>query len=141
MNHYLTLENSLTGKGEIALGEVESLFRKTKVKADLSVLGEDFNEQIQKYRNKFPAGKKGTEQEVLTKLVKVFSENSQITWDIVHQATDLYLSEVTSTIYTMKAGNFIMKSERDGTTYTLLEYCERVTNGEESINYGQMTVK
>lgn len=127
---YLTEDKVLTSKGTKAVDGVETVFRKTKPAVTPELLGEDYVNQIEKYRKKFPVGKKGTLEEVQEKFAKVFYKHPDITWEIIHKATDLYLSEPRETHFVMKAGNFIMVERGGSITYTLMEYIERINEGD-----------
>ena len=125
---FLDENYALTETGQEVLKDLESVFRKTKPAAPSQILGAGYSDEIKKYREKFPAHKKGDQESVTTKLAKLFAEHPEITWDTVHEATDLYLSEQNEEKYIMKAGNFI---EKDGVK-TLLGYCERILEGENA---------
>jgi len=90
---------------------------------------------IVKYRNKFPAGKKSTPDEVKSKLINFKLENPSITEDDILKATDIYLDTLESERFCEKAGNFISKRMGNGVIRsTLSEYIEILKQQEEKID-------
>lgn len=127
---YLDGENKITSSGDTILVDLEGVFKKVKPKTTTEILGTDFTDQINKYRKKFPVGKKATPQEVLDKFLQLFQTNPDMSWEYIQLATDLYFSEQRDEQYIMKAGNFIKVDRSGSTVYTLSEYYERVLSGE-----------
>jgi hypothetical protein len=58
--------------------------------------------------------------------------NPGLDWPTIQSATDLYLSEIVEEKYTMKASNFIMVQKAGVNNYTILEYIERIQNGDDA---------
>jgi hypothetical protein len=127
-NKYLDADNGPTDKAKEALADFDKLFRKTKVIATTHTLGDGYMEKVRAYRAKFPADRKSSDDEVSGKIAKLFRKGPDITWDIIMQAADLYLGSITEERYCMKAGNFIENNVNN--THTVMEYIERVTQGE-----------
>jgi hypothetical protein len=124
--------NRVTSLGQMVLNDLESLFKKVKPKTTTELLGANYLEEIKIYRNKFPVGKKATPQEVLDKFILIFNMNPEITWEKIHQATDLYFEQDIDEMYRMKAGNFIKVDRGGSNIYTLNEYYERIEGGEST---------
>jgi hypothetical protein len=123
---------SLTEKGEETLLSFDLIFKKTKIKFDEDVMGDDYMTNITKYRGYFPNSKKASTTEIKAKISTFFVQNPSITWDVIFKAVELYFSESREEKYIMKASNFIMVQRGGVNVYTLLEYCERISNGEEA---------
>lgn len=132
---------SLTEKGEKTLINLESLFRKVKPATPEEILGPEYLKQIQTYREQFPNGKRATKDEVLNKFVKLFNKFPDLKWELIQKATRLYHSEPRDFTYTMKAGNFIMVQRGGDTSYNLMEYYERVSEGEEALESMEIDVE
>lgn len=129
---FLNSEYELTDKGEEALSDFDGVFKKTKITGGTDLLGSNYLNEIKIYRDKFPTGKKSTPAEVLEKFIKLFLKQPGLSWNIIHQATDLYFSEDRDEKYIMKAANFVMVDRGGSTVYTLSEYCERIDSGEQA---------
>lgn len=130
INGFLDDNHALTPKGEEVLLVAGEAFKKTKTKNSVEVLGDDWTEQIDIYRKKFPVGKKGDAHGVRDKFVQFFMKNPDITWEIIQKATNLYHSEDPGT-YCMQADNFIQVMRDGALKCKLLELCERVLDGHQ----------
>lgn len=128
---YLTNDLKLTEKSEIILDSVATLFKKTQGKNVVDLMGVDYLTKITQFRSFFPKNKKSTPAEVKVKFAKLFYENPQITWDILLKGTQLYFSEERDEKYIYKASNFIMVQRNGINTYPILEYYERIEEGED----------
>jgi len=128
----LTEDNKVTKRGEEVLSALDALYRKTKPNVSTNLLGEEYLTEIASYRNKFPKMKKATIAEVSEKFAKLFYMNPGLDWPTIQSATDLYLSEIVEEKYTMKASNFIMVQKAGVNNYTILEYIERIQNGDDA---------
>jgi hypothetical protein len=128
---FLTNDLKLTEKSEIMLDSVATLFKKTQGKNVIDLMGADYLTKITQYRSLFPKNKKSTPAEVKVKFAKLFYENPQITWDILLKGTQLYFSEERDEKYIYKASNFIMVQRNGINTYPILEYYERIEEGED----------
>lgn len=128
----LTKDNKVTERGEQILSSLDSLYRKTKPTVSTTLLGEEYLNEIATYRSKFPKAKKATIAEVSEKFAKLFYMNPGLDWPTIQSATDLYLSEIVEEKYTMKASNFIMVQKGGVNNYTILEYIERIQNGDDA---------
>lgn len=110
---------------------MDSVFRKTKASPSNEVLGDDYLEQIKIFREKFPKQRKATVPEITEKFMKFFLLYPSTTWSVVQKAVDIYLAEPREEKFIMKASNFVMVQRGGTNTYTLLEYCERVEEGDQ----------
>lgn len=124
---YLDNNGTLTQKSEEALKDIDGLFRKVKTIPSTDLLGNEYLDKIQQYRNKFPIGKKGDKEDVINKMTRLFFNRPTTTWETVMAAADLYLSEVSESKFVMRANNFL---EKNGAR-TITEYLERIEEGEQ----------
>lgn len=127
---YLDENNKLTNKAEEMLINLSGLFRKTASKSASDLMGPDFLDRMNEFRSYFPTVKRASPAEIKTKFAKLFIENPSLDWDKLIQATALYFSEDREEKYIYKASNFIMVQRGGINTYPILEYYERIENGE-----------
>lgn len=130
----------LNPEAHALIAQLESYFNVQKQKTSRQLLGEDFKEKIQDFRQYWP--KKRVPQgyyvtstpENLEGAFRWFFKNYDYSWDIIMQATCRYLSEKESDNwnYTMKSQFFIRKQQLDKTWNSeLANYCELIISGEE----------
>ncbi len=127
---FLNAQYKLTEKAEKALENLSDVFRKTQPNATEKLMGADYLSNIVQFRDYFPKEKKSTPAEVKAKFAKLFLENPGLQWDKLFKATELYFSEQREEKYIYKASNFIMVQRSGINTYPILEYLERIENGE-----------
>lgn len=122
------------------IAQLESFFSVHKQKTTRQLLGADFKEKIQQYREHWP--KKRVPQgyyvtntlENLEGAFRWFFKNYDYSWDIILQATLRYLDEKQrdNWNYTMKSQFFIRKQQQDKSwSSELANYCELIISGEE----------
>lgn len=128
---FLNKDNTLTEKAEKALDNLTGIFRKTTSKTASDLMGQDFLMYMNDFRSYFPITKRASPAEIKTKFAKLFLENPGIKWETILKATALYFSEDREEKYIYKASNFIMVQRGGINTYPILEYYERVENGED----------
>jgi len=131
---FLNKDNTITDKAEKAIDNLGGIFRKTKSTAAEDLMGADFLVHMSEFRNHFPTTKRSSPAEIKTKFAKLFMENPGIEWKILIKATQLYFSEDRDDKYIYKASNFIMVQRGGINTYPILEYYERVENGEQPLD-------
>jgi len=128
---FLTKENTITEKAEKAIDNLSGIFRKVKSNAAADLMGDDFLLHMGEFRNYFPTVKRASPAEIKTKFAKLFMENPGLKWETLIKATALYFSEDREDKYIYKASNFIMVQRGGINTYPILEYYERIENGEQ----------
>lgn len=127
---YIDGNNQITELGNTLLDNLGVLFKKTKVANSLDLLGNNFLDKINEYKNYFPKNKRSTTNEIKEKFVKLFIKNPNLKWDDLLNATKLYFSEDREEKYIYKASNFIMVERSGINTSPILEYHERILEGE-----------
>lgn len=142
---YLSAEGKLTQKALLVLEECELFKVKTKKKVTTSVLGADFLERINMYRELFPAIKLSSNQlarqsvkELQDKFVWFFKTYPQFDWDLVLTATNVYTLECQAKNweYMQTSSYFIQKTDNMTKTVksTLSDYCQLLVDNPDYIN-------
>jgi hypothetical protein len=105
-DQYIDDYYKLTNKGTICLDDIEKQFKKSIKKNNIKILGENYEEKINHYRELFPKGKlpsgiyaRVTPNELEKKFVWFFNTYKDLNWDIVLKATKKYISEYENTNY------------------------------------------
>lgn len=134
----------LTKKGSDLVKETLKLEEKEKEKPLVKVLGEDFKEKVQKYRELFPKGKlpsnSPARQNVNSLIAKFkwFFTNYDYTWDDVFKATEMYVKEYKAKnyLYMMSSGAFISKQDKYKNASSLLaDYCDMILDGVDTTEF------
>lgn len=130
-------QNNVTPRGLEALEEFQTFLVKTKKKVTKEVLGENFMENITKYRELFPAERLPSKQyarqsveELKDKFIWFFKTYPQFSWELVFDATDyyIYLKKVQPVPYQymMTSSYFIKKSDGGNTRSALADTCQEL---------------
>ena len=129
----------LSLKGLAVIEEVDKLFLTVKSKAIPQQLKSENIQYVEKYLKLFPSGilpngKRAisTKPEVLAKF-KRFFDVFNYSWDIILEATDMYVTEYEAKRYDKMrtAAHFSVKKVGEETFYDLSEYCERVIENQK----------
>ena len=130
----------LEPKSMSLISKMESYFAVQLKKSDNSIMGDDFNDNAEKYNNIFPRMKLGSNKparapikEIITCFRWFFTEHDY-TWDVILDATELYLEaeEAKGYKYTRTSKYFIRKQDSDKSwSSDLAAYCDLVLDGEE----------
>lgn len=117
---FLKENGILTDKGLSILDEFEIFLVKSKKKVTSSVLGNNFLEKINEYRNLFPSMKlpsgvlaRQSVQELKDKFIWFFKNYPEYTWEDVLDATDAYIFEKSKSNYQFMSNSsfFIQKTD------------------------------
>lgn len=130
-------ESNITSIGEVILTEHETFLTKVKKKVTKEVLGEDFIERVNEYREawpkkRLPSGElaRQSAQELKDKFVWFFKTYPEYDWDLVLDATDYYniIYERKRYQYMVTSSYFIKKSnpQTKETTSKLADYCQEL---------------
>lgn len=131
----LTQEGTITDRGLLVLDEFETFLVKTKKKVTVSVLGDDFLENIKEYRELFPAQRLPTGslarqgvKELKDKFVWFFKNHPEFNWDIVIDAARYYvlLKYKENYAYMSNSSYFIQKTDMHtkSSKSELADYCQ-----------------
>lgn len=134
---YITDEAVITDKGLTVLDEFKTHLTKTKKKVASEVLGPNFIEMVNKYRELFPAKRfpsgelaRQSSQELKDKFVWFFKTYPDYNWDLVLDATDYYLhlKQLVDYQYAITSSYFIKKTDprTKETRSVLADYCQQI---------------
>ena len=127
----------LTHKALVILDEFETLLVKTKKKVTTDVLGQDFIDKINEYREYFPKklptgpGRQSV-RELKQKFVWFFKNYPEYDWEDVLEAANYYKYErgKVNNEYMANSSNFIKKDTMSKESISkLADYCQLVKDG------------
>lgn len=124
------------------LDEFETYLVKRKNKVTKEVLGEDFIEKVNEYREawpkkRLPSGELARQsvQELKDKFVWFFKTYPEYDWDLVLDATDYYniIYEKKNHMYMVTSSYFIKKTnpQTKETTSKLADYCQQILDNPD----------
>ena len=131
----------LSQSGSLLVESLESYFVKAKKKTDKQIMGDNFNDMVNKYREVFPSCKlpsgKPARQNVkaLSESFRWFFTTYEYTWDEIIQATKMYVNEYRNADYLYMATSqyFIAKQDKHKVkTSALADYCDMIKEGVET---------
>lgn len=129
---------NLSPEAKDLIREVERFFKKIKKKTNGVVMGEDFEEQIQKYNDTWPVMRLPSNKAARSAIRNLespfrwFFENYSYTWDQIHKATGFYLDEkeAKNWEYTRTSQYFVRKQLQDKSWESeLADYCQMIVDG------------
>ena len=118
--------------------QLDNYFKKAKKKTDIQLMGKDFVQKINMYREIFPAKKlpsgKPARQNVkaLGSSFRWFFETYDYTWPEIIKATRMYVNEFRDKDYQymMTSQYFISKQDKHRVKHsTLADYCDLIKEG------------
>lgn len=128
----------LTRHGRLLIISLDNYFIKAKKKTDLQLMGKDFLDKINTYREIFPA-KKLPSGKLARNNVKALAENFRwffetydYTWDDIIKATKMYVNEYRDKeyLYMQTSQYFISKQDKHRVKHsTLADYCDMLLEG------------
>lgn len=132
-------EEKLNEKGIKLIESIDTLFKPIKILKRYAVLGNDADENIEKFMNMFPTHKlpngkyaRGNKKNIEENLIWFFQEYNY-NWDIIHQATYKYVVEYHAKNYQyMRTAMYFIKKVIDGTSVSeLANYCDIIKSGDD----------
>jgi hypothetical protein len=142
---HLDKAGNLSSGAVFILDEFETLLAKTKKKVTSALLGVNALEQIQTYREMFPAKRlpkvgllRQTVQELKEKFIWFFKTYPDFNWTLVLDATDYYMYTkqkenmefVTTSSYFIQRTDTFTKVSRS----LLADYCQMIVDNPEILN-------
>jgi predicted transcriptional regulator len=130
----------ITNKGKEIISKYNGYFTKAKKKTNIHLMGKEYTEMVEEYRELFPAGKlpHGKPARVNVKTLinnfRWFFENYDYTWDEVIQATRRYINEYVQKeyLYMQTSQYFISKADQSKVKQSqLADYCDMIRDGVE----------
>jgi hypothetical protein len=144
-DQWLTENLELTSKSIIFMTEIDGYFRKTKKKTSISIMGNNFIENIQKYNEIFPNKKLSSGKyarvnpKSLENAFRWFFENYNYTWETILKATQKYVLEYESKNYEyMRTAQYFLRKQNVDKSWDsdLATYCEFLNSSEDTeLNY------
>ena len=138
---YLNLENEvyiLTPKAKLFMVKLDNYFIKAKKKTDIQLMGKNFVDKINTYREIFPAKKLPSGKparnnvKALGEAFRWLFQTYEYTWDEVLKATRMYVNEYRDAeyLYMQTSQYFICKQDKHRVKHsTLADYCDMIREG------------
>tara|TARA_B100001778_G_C18362960_1_gene527266 strand:- start:108 stop:701 length:594 start_codon:yes stop_codon:yes gene_type:complete len=117
---------------------LDNYFIKAKKKTDIQLMGKDFVDKINKYRETFPAKKLPSGKparnnvKALGEAFRWFFETYDYSWDEIHKAASMYVNEYRDKdyLYMQTSQYFISKQDKHKVKHsTLADYCDMILEG------------
>ena len=131
----------LTDKAKKLIIKLDNYFIKAKKKTNHELMGKDFTDKLESYRNIFPPGKLPSNMpsrqnvKALGESFRWFFETYDYTWDEILNATRMYVNEYRETnyMYMVTSQYFIPKQDKHKVKHSkLADYCDMVKDGVQS---------
>jgi hypothetical protein len=138
---YLVKKDSLytmTPQAKLLIVQLDNYFIKAKKKTDSQLMGKNFVDKINNYREIFPAKKLPSGKparnnvKALGEAFRWFFETYDHTWEEVHKATRMYVNEYRDAdyMYMQTSQYFICKQDKHRVKHsTLADYCDMIIEG------------
>jgi hypothetical protein len=134
---WLNDDLTLTDKSIIFTTEIDGFFKKSKKKTSKNLLGDNFEDNIKKYSNIFPATKLSSGKYArsnpknLENAFRWFFETYDYDWETVLLATKKYVLEYREISYQyMRTSLYFIRKQNTDKTWDsdLADYCEMIIN-------------
>ena len=134
-------EITITKKGTDFINLLDNYFIKAKKKTNIQLMGKDFLQSIDVYREIFPKGKLPSglparnNTKALGESFRWFFETFDYTWDEIYKATKMYVNEYRANnyLYMQTSQYFIAKQDKHKVKKsTLADYCDMVRDGVQT---------
>jgi hypothetical protein len=128
----------LTPQAKAFIAHLDNYFIKAKKKTDIQLMGKNFSEQINEYRETFPnkrlpSGKPArVNVKMLSESFRWFFETYDYEWLDVIKATKMYVNEYRDVeyMYMQTSQYFICKQDKHRVkSSTLADYCDMIRDG------------
>jgi hypothetical protein len=141
---YLNLEDKrykLTPQAKLFVVKLDNYFIKAKKKTDIELMGKNFVDKINNYREIFPAKKLPSGKparnnvKALGESFRWFFETYDHSWEDLIKATRMYVNEYRDAdyLYMQTSQYFICKQDKNRVKHsTLADYCDMVLEGVSS---------
>tara|TARA_B100000780_G_scaffold161749_1_gene113061 strand:- start:56 stop:577 length:522 start_codon:yes stop_codon:yes gene_type:complete len=138
---YISKEDNqyiMTQEGKAFCAKLDNYFIKAKKKTDIQLMGKDFVDDINSFREVFPpkrlpSGKPARNNvKALGEAFRWFFETYDHDWAIVQKATKMYVNEYRDTqyLYMQTSQYFICKQDKHRVKHsTLADYCDMIIEG------------
>ena len=141
LNGYLEKKDGqyiMTQSAKLICVKLDNYFIKAKKKTDIQLMGKNFVDSINDYREVFPAKKLPSGKparnnvKALGEAFKWFFETYDHSWDQIHEATRMYVNEYRDAeyMYMQTSQYFICKQDKHKVkSSTLADYCDMIRDG------------
>jgi len=128
----------LTRHGKLIIINLDNYFIKAKKKTDIQLMGKNFLDKINQYREIFPAKKLPSGKlarnnvKALADAFRWFFETYDHKWEDVVKATKMYVNEYRNSdyMYMQTSQYFICKQDKHRVKHsTLADYCDMILEG------------
>ena len=128
----------LTRHGKLIIINLDNYFIKAKKKTDIQLMGKNFLDKINQYREIFPAKKLPSGKlarnnvKALADAFRWFFETYDHKWEDVVKATKMYVNEYRDSdyMYMQTSQYFICKQDKHRVKHsTLADYCDMILEG------------
>jgi hypothetical protein len=138
---YLTLDNgkyTMSAEAKSLIVHLDNYFTKAKKKTDAQLMGQDFVDKINIYREifpniKLPSGKPArVNVKMLSESFRWLFETYDYTWEQIIKATRMYVNEYRDAqyMYMQTSQYFICKQDKHKVkSSTLADYCDMIRDG------------
>jgi hypothetical protein len=129
---------TMTPQAKLLIVQLDNYFIKAKKKTDSQLMGKNFVDKINNYREIFPAKKLPSGKparnnvKALGEAFRWFFETYDHTWEEVHKATRMYVNEYRDAdyMYMQTSQYFICKQDKHRVKHsTLADYCDMIIEG------------
>ena len=141
---YLILDNgkyTMSAEAKSLIVHLDNYFTKAKKKTDAQLMGQDFVDKINIYREvfpniKLPSGKPArVNVKMLSESFRWLFETYDYTWEQIIKATKMYVNEYRDAqyMYMQTSQYFICKQDKHKVkSSTLADYCDMIRDGVET---------
>ncbi len=141
---YLILDNgkyTMSAEAKSLVVHLDNYFTKAKKKTDAQLMGQDFADKINMYREifpniKLPSGKPArVNVKMLSESFRWLFETYDYTWEQIIKATKMYVNEYRDAqyMYMQTSQYFICKQDKHKVkSSTLADYCDMIRDGIET---------
>ena len=141
---FLILENgkyTMSAEAKSLIVHLDNYFTKAKKKTDAQLMGQDFVDKINIYREvfpniKLPSGKPArVNVKMLSESFRWLFETYDYTWEQIIKATKMYVNEYRDAqyMYMQTSQYFICKQDKHKVkSSTLADYCDMIRDGVET---------
>jgi len=141
---YLILDNgkyTMSAEAKSLIVHLDNYFTKAKKKTDAQLMGQDFVDKINIYREvfpniKLPSGKPArVNVKMLSESFRWLFETYDYTWEQIIKATKMYVNEYRDAqyMYMQTSQYFICKQDKHKVkSSTLADYCDMIKDGVET---------
>ena len=140
---WISDDSKLTSKSLLLMQEIDSFFKRSKKKTSTDLMGEVYVNNIESYQSIFPkvklsSGKYARDNtKTLENAFRWFFENYDYSWDVVLEATQMYVTEYELKNYHfMRTSQYFIRKQNTDKTWDsdLATYCDIILSGADDIN-------